>query len=117
MRSVRPSRRVAAASVVALMAGVLGAGSASAQPRVHTASASTETPIKHVIVIVGENHTFDNVYATYRPRHDQRVWNLLSEGIVRANGAPGAHVSRARQWTASDTSADGYTTNPKLVAP
>ena len=117
MRSLRPSRRVAAVGAVALMAGVLGAGSASAQPRAHSASASTQTPIKHVIVIVGENHTFDNVYATYKPRHDQKVENLLSEGIVRANGDPGAHVSLARQWTATDTSADGYTTNPKLVAP
>lgn len=26
------------------------------------------TPIKHVIIIVGENHTFDNLYGTYRPR-------------------------------------------------
>jgi acid phosphatase len=117
MTSLRPSRRVAAAGVVALMAGVLGAGSAVAQPRAHTAAASTQTPIKHVIVIVGENHTFDNVYATYKPRHHQKVWNLLSEGIVRANGAPGPDVSKARQWTASDTSADGYSTNPKLVAP
>jgi phospholipase C len=26
----------------------------------------TETPIKHVIVILGENRTFDHVFATYR---------------------------------------------------
>jgi phospholipase C len=28
----------------------------------------TLTPIKHVIVIIGENRTFDHVYATYKPR-------------------------------------------------
>ena len=27
----------------------------------------TESPIKHVIVLIGENQTFDNVYATYVP--------------------------------------------------
>ncbi len=115
MRSRRPSPRVAAAAAIVLMTAVLGAGSASAQPRSHAASA--HTPITHVIVIVGENHTFDNVYATYRPRHRQRVWNLRAEGIVKRNGEPGAHVSLARQWTATDTAADGYSTAPKLVAP
>jgi len=27
----------------------------------------TTTPIKHVVVIIGENHSFDNVFATYQP--------------------------------------------------
>ena len=27
----------------------------------------TETPIEHLIVIVGENHTFDNLYGAYQP--------------------------------------------------
>jgi phospholipase C len=116
MRLHRPSPRVAATAAAALAAGVLGAGSASAHPHAHSA-ASTATPIKHVIVIVGENHTFDNIFATYKPRHGQHVRDLLSEGIVTANGAPGRHVKLARQWTASDTSADGYRTAPKLVAP
>ncbi len=26
------------------------------------------TPIQHVIVIIGENRTFDHVFATYKPR-------------------------------------------------
>jgi phospholipase C len=29
----------------------------------------TDTPVKHVIVIIGENRTFDNIYATYVPEH------------------------------------------------
>ena len=116
MRPHRPSPRIAATAAVALAAGLLGAGSASAQPHAHSA-ASTATPIKHVIVIVGENHTFDNIFATYKPRHGQHVRDLLSEGIVAANGRPGKRVKLARQWTATDTSADGYQTAPKLVAP
>jgi phospholipase C len=27
----------------------------------------TTTPIKHMVVIIGENHTFDNVFAAYQP--------------------------------------------------
>jgi len=63
----------------------------------------TITPIKHVIVIIGENHTFDNVFGTYQPPAGQTVRNLLSEGIVTASGAPGANVATAEQHTASDT--------------
>ena len=40
---------------------------------------STRTPIKHVVVIVGENRTFDHVFATYKPKHGQRIDNLLVE--------------------------------------
>jgi acid phosphatase len=117
MHSRRPSPRIAGAGALALMAVALGASNATAQSRAHDASAHTTTPIKHVIVIVGENHTFDNVYATYKPRHGQKVWDLRSEGIVKANGAPGPDAAKAKQWTASDTAADGYSTAPKLVAP
>ncbi|MGA7047321.1 MAG: alkaline phosphatase family protein, partial [Candidatus Sulfotelmatobacter sp.] len=46
------------------------------------------TPIQHVIVIFGENRSFDQVFGTYVPRDGQTVHNLLSEGIVDANGAP-----------------------------
>ena len=28
----------------------------------------TRTPIKHVIIIVGENRTFDHIFATYKPK-------------------------------------------------
>ena len=48
----------------------------------------TTTPIKHVIVIIGENRSFDHVFATYVPKGNQKVWNLLSEGIVKADGTP-----------------------------
>ena len=58
----------------------------------------TATPIKHVIVLIGENRTFDNVYGTYVPRHGQHVSNLLSEGIVNADGTPGPNRALARQF-------------------
>ncbi len=65
----------------------------------------TNTPIKHVILLIGENRTFDHVFATYTPPKGQSVNNLLSEGIVNADGTPGPHVAVARQWQASNTGA------------
>ena len=59
---------------------------------------STETPIKHVIVIIGENRTFDNLYGTYVPKHHQHVRNLLSRGIVNADGTPGWNAAAAEQY-------------------
>lgn len=72
----------------------------------------TRTPIKHVIVIIGENRTFDEVFATYKPKRGQKVHNLLSEGIVNADGTPGPNYSLAEQYTAVDSHRDGYEINP-----
>lgn len=49
----------------------------------------TTTPIKHVIVIIGENRTFDHVFGAYRPPLGQTVSNLLSKGIINVDGSPG----------------------------
>src|ERR1700740_2618552 len=49
----------------------------------------TASPIKHVIVIIGENRSFDHVFATYKPRPGQSVFNLLSQGIINEDGSPG----------------------------
>jgi phospholipase C len=65
----------------------------------------TNTPIKHVILLIGENRTFDHVFATYTPPKGQSVHNLLSEGIVNADGTPGPNIAAARQWQASNTGA------------
>ncbi len=59
----------------------------------------TATPIKHVIIIVGENRSFDHLFATYVPKHkDDRVLNLLSEGIINADGTPGPNFAKAHQF-------------------
>lgn len=66
----------------------------------------TRTPIHHLIVVIGENHSFDNIFATYVPPDpSQHVWNLLSEGIVDKSGAPGPNAFLAQQQQASDTEA------------
>ncbi len=64
---------------------------------------ATATPIEHVILIIGENRTFDHVFATYRPKNGERINNLLSEGIVTADGTPGPNYSKAAQFEGHDT--------------
>src|ERR1700761_9336770 len=64
--------------------------------------ADTSTPIKHVIVIIGENRSFDHVFATYVPKKGQTVFNLLSEGIIKADGTPGKNFPLAEQKAADD---------------
>jgi phospholipase C len=58
----------------------------------------TETPIRHVIVLIGENRSFDNTFATYLPGHGQTVSNLLTKGIITRDGAPGPHFAQSRQF-------------------
>ncbi len=58
----------------------------------------TASPIKHLIVLIGENRTFDNIYGTYVPKPGQKVWNLLSRRIVHPNGSPGPNWDAARQF-------------------
>ena len=65
---------------------------------------ATVTPIKHVIIIIGENRTFDHIFATYKPvNKGEKVLNLLSRKIVQANGQPGENYGEALQYKASDT--------------
>jgi phospholipase C len=59
---------------------------------------ATASPIKHVIIIVGENRSFDHIFATYAPRNGRKVSNLLSQGILRADGSPGPNFARAHQF-------------------
>ena len=63
----------------------------------------TASPIRHVIVIVGENRSFDHVFATYTPRAGQHVSNLLSRGIVNSDGTPGRNHAASAQRAATDT--------------
>jgi phospholipase C len=60
----------------------------------------TRSPIKHVIVLIGENRTFDHLFATYVPKNGDSVKNLLSEGIINADGTPGPFFSKAAQFQA-----------------
>ena len=60
----------------------------------------TATPIQHVIVLIGENRTFDHLFATYVSPSGDSVKNLLSEGIIKADGTPGKNFKKAQQFQA-----------------
>ena len=79
----RQARRYRSAFVpVAIALHTMGiAGSAhSADPGGATDRATTATPIKHVIVVIGENQSFDHVYGNYIPPSGDSISNLLSKG-------------------------------------
>ena len=95
----------------------LAIGSAFAQSTdTGSNDANTSTPIKHVIVIIGENRSFDHVFATYVPPKGETVWNLLSEGIVKADGTPGPNFPAAEQKAAYDVAPDAFMLSPSVTA-
>ena len=73
---------------------------------------ATKSPIKHVIVIIGENRTFDHVFATYKPKGGSSVSNLLSKGIIEEDGTPGPNFAQATQLNAEDDYKDPYQNSP-----
>jgi len=76
-----------------------GASAQAADPVKAVDTIKTATPIKHVIIIVGENRSFDHLFATYVPKSkNERVLNLLSEGIINADGSPGPNFAKAHQF-------------------
>src|ERR1700682_4622451 len=101
-------------SLFALLVNLGAPFSAAAEEPTHS---KTATPIKHVIVIIGENRTFDHVFATYKPKDGETVSNLLSKRIVKADGTPGRNFSLASQSSAIDSSTDGYQLNPSNNVP
>ncbi len=83
---------------------------------------ATDTPIQHVIIIVKENHTFDNYFGAFPgaegialdhapnppshdPRHDHVAWLNADNGAVRQQYTEAdipAYFAYARQFTLCD---------------
>jgi len=86
--------------------------------RDHRHHHETQTPIKHVIVIIGENRSFDHVFATYVPKQPgETVTNLLSQAIIKLDGnknaVPGPNFYKAHQLAAQDLgSTDAFLLSP-----
>src|ERR1700681_713118 len=106
-RKLLQGARIGLASIAMLQFSLMGplAGGAQAQEE-----SKSQTPIKHVIVIVGENRTFDHIFATYQPREGESVDNLLSKHIIKEDGSPGPNYAKAAQFAAKDN--NFYTINP-----
>jgi phospholipase C len=112
-------------SLVALLANLGAPLPATAQ-----SNPPTTSPVKHVIVIIGENRSFDHVFATFRPKTaGETVSNLLSKGIVKLDGTPGPNYALSAQYSAVDSTTVGdgkfsispsektlYTNIPPVVA-
>jgi phospholipase C len=63
-------------------------------------SVKTETPIKHVIILIGENRGTDHTFGVYKPRgKKQTISNLLSKGIVNEDGSPGPNFALGSQFS------------------
>jgi phospholipase C len=94
----RRRRRLHRALALALGATALSALAASASGGEPERVGDSDTPIKNLIVIIGENHSFDNIFGLYQPRRGQHIDNILSRGIVDANGKPGPNFAHAAQF-------------------
>ena len=63
-------------------------------------TAKTATPIKHVIILIGENRGLDHTFGVYKPKGaGQTISNLLSKGIVNEDGTPGPNFAQAQQFS------------------
>lgn len=74
------------------------------------AAKTTSTPIKHLIVVAGENVTFDTLFGAYVPPKGQSINNLLSQKMINADGTPGAKYAKTVQSQASESGM--YNLNP-----
>jgi phospholipase C len=99
-------------TTVALFQFSIGGPLASSVQAATDNDQNTTTPIKHVIVIIGENRSFDHVFATYQPVAGQTIRNLLSEQIINADGTPGPNFAQAHQVAAVDAGTDPFNVNP-----
>ena len=102
------ARQVCIAAMAMLLPMIAGCSGTPAQTQ-----AATATPIKHLIVVVGENVSFDALFATYQPPAGQSVANLLSKGIVKPDGSPGPRAVLARQRVAAVR--DRYEVTPRIA--
>jgi phospholipase C len=89
-----------------------------------TSAAPPVTPIQHVIVVIGENVSFDTLYGAYKPAKGQKINNLLSSGIINKDGTPGRNFAKALQrrgfnktdkFTVKTTRLEPYATLPQPV--
>src|SRR6202035_6033879 len=88
-------RLLAGASILALAAVAMSSSGRAADPDKAVDQIKTASPIKHVLIIVGENRSFDHLFATYAPKkRGETIQNLLSERIINADGTPGPNSSQ-----------------------
>jgi phospholipase C len=90
-------------SILAISAFGLGTGAIGAPDKGESTPADrirTESPIKHVIILIGENRGLDHTFGVYTPKgKGQTISNILSKGIVNIDGTPGPNFALAQQYS------------------
>jgi phospholipase C len=85
--------------IVPLLAAGDDAAAGAKQPKDPAAAFATTTPIKHVIILIGENRGLDHTFGVYKPKgKGQTISNILSKGIVNEDGTPGPNYALAQQY-------------------
>ena len=75
----RRLRTCLGAGLLTIATSSLAHSASAADPDRAVDKIRTASPIKHVIIIVGENRSFDHVFATYQPKNNgETIANLLS---------------------------------------
>jgi phospholipase C len=86
--------------LLAVSACGLGASAIAASDGNPADSIETASPIKHVIILIGENRGLDHTFGIYKPKgKGQTISNILSKGIVNIDGTPGPRFSLAQQYS------------------
>ncbi len=123
MTSSKARKGIVAIVLVAALSGQSGVPAAQAATLTQNESRSdrgrrerqTATPIKHVIIIVGENRSFDHLFATYVPkRKREKPPTIFPGSTTAAVSMPMAR--RARSTEATATSATRSSTSRAIQA-
>jgi phospholipase C len=93
-------------SILAVSAGGLGTAAISAPDTDLADAVKTKSPIKHVIILIGENRGLDHTFGVYTPKGaGQTIANFVSKGIVNPDGTPGPNFAFAQQFSVAAQSA------------
>jgi len=88
-----------ASATVSFSLAAATVGSADDRSKDPADAVKTESPIKHVIILIGENRGTDHTFGVYKPKgKGQTISNILSNGIVKKDGSPGPNFALAQQF-------------------
>jgi phospholipase C len=91
---------ILAASAFGFGTRAIGASNNNRADSAQADSITTASPIKHVIILIGENRGLDHTFGVYKPKgKGQTISNILSKGIVNIDGTPGPNFSLAQQYS------------------
>ena len=101
-------RAACSVSIVALSVfGYAVSAHSEKTPKDNSAAAQVDTksPIKHVIILIGENRGLDHTFGVYNPKgKGETISNLLSKGIVKRDGSPGPNFNLSKQFAVTPQS-------------